>query len=137
MELSLVSVIATMSGVESKEHNTSFDRVRFFVKRLILQWKREIPLPWVVLNIFFSFDLYSDCGLFKTFSKSLIIHDVLSQPERPRSGQVDDLETQRNRSLKSLHSVLSRCHPECFITFSSLVIKLFLTCKFLDYSNIV
>ena len=54
-----------MPGLESKEHNTSFDRVRFFVKLLILQWKREIPLPWVVLNIFFSFDTieYSDCGL--------------------------------------------------------------------------
>ena len=45
-----------MPGLESKEHNTSFDRVRFFVKLLILQWKREIPLPWVVLNILFSFD---------------------------------------------------------------------------------
>ena len=56
MELNLVSVVVTMSGVESKEHNTSFDRVRFFVKLLILQWKREIRLPWVVLNILFSFD---------------------------------------------------------------------------------
>ena len=56
MELNLVSVIATMPGLESKEHNTSFDRVTFFVKLLILQWKREIPLPWVVLNILFSFD---------------------------------------------------------------------------------
>ena len=48
--------VATMSGVESKEHNTPFDGVRFFVKLLILQWKREIPSPWVVLNILFSFD---------------------------------------------------------------------------------
>ena len=47
---------ATMSGLESKEHNTSFDRVRFFVKVLILQWEREKPLPWVVSNILFSFD---------------------------------------------------------------------------------
>ena len=48
MELNLVSVIATMCRLESKEYNTSFDRVRFFVQLLILQWK---------------FDLYSDCGL--------------------------------------------------------------------------
>ena len=56
LDLNLVSVIATMSGLESKEHNTPFDRVRFFVKLLILQWEREKPLPWVVLNILFSFD---------------------------------------------------------------------------------
>ena len=56
LELNLVSVLSTMSGLESKEHNTSFDRVRFFVKLLILQWKREIPLPWVVLNILISFN---------------------------------------------------------------------------------
>ena len=35
------SVIATMSSLESKEHNTSFDRVGFFVKLLILRWKRK------------------------------------------------------------------------------------------------
>ena len=39
------SVMAIISGLESKEYNTSFNRVRFFVKLLILQWKREIPLP--------------------------------------------------------------------------------------------
>ena len=55
LELNLVSVIATMSGFESKEYNTSFNRVRFFGQLLILQWKMEIPLPWVVLNILFSF----------------------------------------------------------------------------------
>ena len=38
------SVVAIMSGPESKEYNTSFDRVRFSVKLLILQWKREINL---------------------------------------------------------------------------------------------
>ena len=36
LELNLVSAIATMPGLESKEHNTSFDRVRFFVKLLII-----------------------------------------------------------------------------------------------------
>ena len=35
LELNLVSVIAIMSGLESKEYNTSFNRVRFFVKLLI------------------------------------------------------------------------------------------------------
>ena len=45
LELNLVSAIAIMSSLESKEYNTSFNRVRCFVKLLILQWKREIPLP--------------------------------------------------------------------------------------------
>ena len=45
LELNLVSVIAITSGLESKKYNMSFNRVRFFVKLLILQWKRKIPLP--------------------------------------------------------------------------------------------
>ena len=61
-----------MYSLESKEHNKSFNRVRCFLKLLILQWKREIPLPWVVLNMLFSFDTvyYSDCGLANIESES-------------------------------------------------------------------
>lgn len=54
-EFNLISVIAIMSSLESKEHNTSFNRVRCFLKLLILQWERKIPLPWVVLNYIIQF----------------------------------------------------------------------------------
>ena len=56
LELSLVSVTAIMSSLESKEYNVSFNGVRVFVKLLILQWTREIPLPLVLLNILLRFD---------------------------------------------------------------------------------
>ena len=55
LEFNLASVRVIMSGLESMEYSIAFNKVKFFDKLLILQWKREITLPSSLLKILSSF----------------------------------------------------------------------------------